>query len=135
MTYQHREFQSRLRDAERLRLYAQSIVFDHRALSASLVEVESSSLRWENEAKESVEKMAQAEAERDAASHDASMALMDADAARSVRAKVESELARVQNVLVVAEEAWRKTRLAIVDQIKYIDQISATITKGLLPNP
>ena len=58
MTYQHREFQSRLRDTERLRLYAQSVVYDHRALSASLAEVESSSLCWENEAKKSVEKMA-----------------------------------------------------------------------------
>ena len=38
MTCQHREFQSQLRDAERLRLYAQSVVADHSALSASLVE-------------------------------------------------------------------------------------------------
>ena len=58
MTYQHQEFQTRLRDAERLRLYTQSTVSDHRALSASLAEAESSSRRWENEAKESVEKVA-----------------------------------------------------------------------------
>ena len=63
MTYQHREFQSRLRDAERLQLYAQSVVSDHRALSASLVEAELSSRHWEKEAKEGVEKMAHAEAE------------------------------------------------------------------------
>ena len=43
MTYQHREFQSRLRDTERLRLYAQSAVFDHSVLSASLAEAESRS--------------------------------------------------------------------------------------------
>ena len=43
MTYQQREFQSRLRDAERLRLHAQSVVSDHSALSASLVEAESRS--------------------------------------------------------------------------------------------
>ena len=54
MTYQHREFQSRLRDAERLRLYAQSIVFYHSALSASLVEAETRSQRWEKEAKEGI---------------------------------------------------------------------------------
>ena len=42
--------------------------------------------------------MDRAEAERDAASHEASMARMDADATGSARAKVESELARVQNV-------------------------------------
>ena len=95
MTYQHQEFQTQLRDAERLRLYAQSIVSDHRALSASLAEAESSSRRWENEANESAEKMARAEAKRDTARHDASMARMDADATGSARAKVESELARV----------------------------------------
>ena len=95
MTYQHQEFQTRLRDVKRLRLYAQFVVSNHRALSASLAEAKSSSQRWENEAKESVEKMARAEAERDAARHDASMARMDADAIRNARVKVESELARV----------------------------------------
>ena len=38
MTYQHREFQSKLRDAERLRLYAQSVLSDHSALSDNLAE-------------------------------------------------------------------------------------------------
>ena len=108
MTFQHREFQSRLRDAERLRLYAQSIVSYHRVLSASLDEAESSSRCWENEAKESIENMARAGAERDVARHDASMARMDSDAARSARAKVESELSRVQNALAIAEEAKQK---------------------------
>ena len=105
LTYQHQEFQTRLRDAERLRLYTQSVVSNHRTLSASLVKAESSSRHWENEAKESVEKMARAEAKRDAARHDASMALMDADMKRSARAKVESEVARVQNAMAVVEEA------------------------------
>ena len=58
MTYQHREFQSRLRDAERLRLYAKSVVSDHRALSIFLAEAESSSRRWEKEAKEGFENLA-----------------------------------------------------------------------------
>ena len=52
--------------------------------------------------------MTRAEAERDAAFHEASMARMDADAVGSAGAKVESELARVQNALAVAEEARRK---------------------------
>ena len=82
-------------------------------LSASLAEAELNSRRWENEAKESIEKVARAEAERDAACHKASMARMDADVSRSARAKVESELARVQNALTVAEETKRKTRLAL----------------------
>ena len=85
----------RLRDVERLRLYAQSVISDHKALSASLAELEPSSRSWENVAKESVEKMARAKEERDVARHDASMARMDANAAGSARAKVETELARV----------------------------------------
>ena len=111
-------FQSRLRDAERLQLYSQSTVFYHSELSASLAEAESRSQRWEKEAKESVEKVARAEEERDTARHEASMARMDADAAGSARAKVESKLVRVQNALAIAEEArWKAedeaSRLAV----------------------
>ena len=62
--------------------------------------------------------MARAEAERDVVRHEASMAHMDADAARSARGKMESELARVQNALAVLEEAKKKaedeaSRLAV----------------------
>ena len=91
--------------AKRLWLYAQSVVSDHRALSTSLAEAESSSRCWENEARGSIERMARAEAKRDATYHDALMARMDADAARKAKARVESELARVQNDLAVVEEA------------------------------
>ena len=77
-------------------------------LSASLAEVESTSRRREKEAKGSVERMAQAEAERDIARHDALMDRMDVVMAGIAKAKVESELARVQNSLAVAEEARRK---------------------------
>ena len=52
--------------------------------------------------------MARAEVERDTACHDASMAHMDADAVGNAKAKVESELAQVQNALAVAKEARRK---------------------------
>ena len=38
---------------------------------------------------------------------------MDAGAVGNTRAKVESELARVQNSLAVTEEARQKTRLAV----------------------
>ena len=109
MTYQHREFQSQLRDMERLRLYFQSTNFYHKVLSASLAEAESRSRRWEKEAEEGVEKVARVEVKKDAARHEASMARMDADAAGSVRAKVESRLARVQNALAISEEARQKT--------------------------
>ena len=70
--------------------------------------MESSSRHWENEARGSVERMARAKAKRDAARHDALMARMDADTAGSARAKVESELARVQNALAITEEARRR---------------------------
>ena len=52
--------------------------------------------------------MARAEVERDTSFHDAAMVSMDVDAARNARAKVEFELARVQNALTVVEEARRK---------------------------
>ena len=52
--------------------------------------------------------MAREEVERDAARHEASMARIDADAAGSARAKVESELARIQNALAISKEARRK---------------------------
>ena len=70
--------------------------------------MESGSPCWEKEAKENVEKVARAEVEKEAARYEASMACMDADAAGSAKAKVESELAKVQNALAVFEEARRK---------------------------
>ena len=78
-----------------MRLYARSVVSDHKAQSASLAEAESISQGWENEAKESVEKMVRVNIERDVTLHNVSMARMDADATGSAKAKVESELARV----------------------------------------
>ena len=114
MTYQHREFQSRLRDAMRLRLYAQSTVSDHRVMSASLAEAESSSRQREKEAKEGVKKVARAEAERDVAHYEASMACMDAVVVGSARTQVESKLARVQNALVVAKETRQKAEDEVI---------------------
>ena len=52
--------------------------------------------------------MARAEAERDTTRHDASMARMDTEVAGNAQAKVESELARVQNALAAVEEARQK---------------------------
>ena len=74
MAFQHREFQTRLRDAERLRLYAQSAFSDQKALSASLMEAESNSRLSKLEAREAVEREVRAEAERDAAYHEVAMA-------------------------------------------------------------
>ena len=80
MAFQHREFQTRLRDAERLRIYAQSTFSDLKALSASLMEVESNSRRWESEAREVVERAVRAESEREAAHHEVVMARLKTEA-------------------------------------------------------
>ena len=104
MALQHREFQTCLRDAERLRLYALSAFFDQKALSASLMEAESNSRRWESEAKEATERAVRAKEERDTAFHEVTMARMETEATASAQAQVESELARVQRALVASKD-------------------------------
>ena len=74
MALHHHEFELRLRDAEQPRLYVQSGMAERETQSASLKEAESTCRRLKLEAKESAEKAAQAEAERDAARHEATMA-------------------------------------------------------------
>ena len=59
------------------------------------MEAESSSQRWESEAKEAVERAARAKAERDSTRHEVSMARLDTEATRSARAQVESKLDKV----------------------------------------
>ena len=83
MAFQHREFRTRLRDAERLRLYAQSAFFDKKALSALLMEAESKSRRLELEAREAVERETHAEAERYVSRREVAMARLEIDAVSS----------------------------------------------------
>ena len=59
------------------------------------MEAGASSWHWESEAKEAIERAVRAEAERDAAHHEVSMARLDVEAAGSAWAQVEYELARV----------------------------------------
>ena len=108
MVYQHREFQSPLKDVKRLRLYAKSAISDQVALSASLMEVEASSRRWELKSKEIIKRAVRAKKEKDAARHEESMVRLDAEAVGSTRAQVESELARVQNALAASKDARQK---------------------------
>ena len=108
MAYQHREFRPRLGDAERLRLYAQSAISDQKALSASLMEMEASSQCWESEANEAIKRVVRAEAERDVARHEATMARLDVEVVGSGRAQGESELAKVQHALAALEDARQK---------------------------
>ena len=75
-----------MREAERLRLYAQSAFSYKKALSASLVEVESKSRWLELEAREAVEREARAKAESDASHYEVEIARLEIDAAGSARA-------------------------------------------------
>ena len=72
--------------------------------------------------------MARAKAERDTAHHEALMACMDANAVGSARAKVESELARVQNALAVIEEARQKAKEE--DNRLAVEQVSLLLELG-----
>ena len=103
MALQHHEFELWLRDAERLRLYVQSGMAEREMQSASLKKVELVCHRLELEAKESAEKAARVEAERDEACHEAAMAKLTTEATVNTRAQIESELARVQRALALAE--------------------------------
>ena len=102
MALQHHEFQLCLRDAEKLRLYVQLRLSDQEILNASLKKAQLNARRWELEAKEAVDRAAWAEAERDAARHEA-MARLETDAEGSARAQMESELARIQCTLIASE--------------------------------
>ena len=71
--------------------------------SASLKEAELGCRCLELKAKESAERAARVEVERDAARHEAVMAKLQIEGAVNTRAQVESELAQVQRALAVAE--------------------------------
>ena len=86
MAHQHHDFELRLREAERLRLFVQSRLSSQEALDASLKEAKHSSRRWKLEAKEAVERAVRAEAERDAARHETAMARLEIEAMSYARA-------------------------------------------------
>ena len=52
MTPRHQEFQSQLKDAEKLRLYVESAFVDQKTRNLALKEGEPNELRWELESKE-----------------------------------------------------------------------------------
>ena len=108
MALQHHEFEPRLRDAERLRLFVQAGMAEREMQIASLKQAELTCRRLELEARESIEKATRVEAKRDTARHEATMAKLTTEGALNTRAQIESELARVQNALALAEEARRK---------------------------
>ena len=81
MALQHHEFELRLRNVERLRLYVQTGMAERDMQSASLKKAELACRRLELEAKESAERAAQAEAKRDSACHEAEMAKLKTEGA------------------------------------------------------
>ena len=108
MTFQHQEFRTWLREAEKLRLYAQSVFSDRKALRAALMEAESKSRRLELEAREAAEMETRAKAKRDVARHELAMTRLEIDAIGSARAQMESELAWVQHALATSEDTrWK----------------------------
>ena len=86
----------------------QSGMAEREMQSASLKEAELACRRLELEVKESVERAARVEAERDAACHEAAMAKLEIEGAINTRAQVESELTRVQRALAVVDDARLK---------------------------
>ena len=108
MALRHHEFELRLRDAERLRLFVQAGMAEREMHSASLKKAELACRCLELEARESAERAARAKAERDTVRHEVVMAKLAAEGAFNTRAQIESELSRVQNALALAEEARRK---------------------------
>ena len=129
MELQHREFELRLRDAERLRLYVQSGMAEREMQSASLKEVKLACRRLELETKESTERAARAEAERDATRHEAAMVKLEIEGAVNTRAQMESELTQVQRALAVAESSRLKAESEREDAQKALSLAGETCTK------
>ena len=78
--------------------------------SASLKKAKLACRRLELEVKESVERAARAEAERDEACHEAAMSKLAIEGAVNTQAQIESELARVQRALALAEDARQRAK-------------------------
>ena len=95
MALQHHEFELRLRDAERLRLFVQEGMAEREMYSALLKKAELACHRLALEAIESAERASRAEAERDMARHEAAIAKLATEGAVNTRAQIESELAWV----------------------------------------
>ena len=109
MAHQHREFQSRLDDAKKLCLYAQSVASHHQTLTASLAKAESSGEHWEREAKEGAISTTRAEKKRDEAKQEARVAQLLATSAGDAKARVEVDLTKALNSLAAAEECGQRS--------------------------
>ena len=73
-------------------MYVQSGLSDYESLNASLKEAQLNARHWKLEAKEAADKVDRAKAERDASRHEEVIGRLEADAAGSAQAQMESEL-------------------------------------------
>ena len=103
MSLQQREFITRIRDVERLRLYVESGLSARENLDASLKEAQLTFRRLELEDKEAVDRAARAKTERGAARNEVAMARLEIEAVGSARVQVELELSRVQSALTTSK--------------------------------
>ena len=113
IAFQHREFQSRLDDAEKLRLYAQSAASHHQTLNASLTKAKSSSKHWEREAKDIAENVTRTKKERDDAKQEARAAQLVATTAGDAKARVEVDITKALNSLAATKEGGRRSKAEI----------------------
>ena len=107
MAHQHRKFQSRLDDAEKLQLKSQSVISKHQALDTSLAKAESKVKWWKQEAKVGVDKIEQAEKEMDETKQEVKVARLAAIATCEVKARAKDDLTRVRDALAATEEDGR----------------------------
>ena len=126
MTCQHKEFESWLDDAERLRLYSQSPVCKHRALEASLAKAESKSQHWKQEVKANAEKIARAEKERDEAKQEAKVASKTVLIAGKTKARAEDDLTMVREFLGAEVAHLMVERTSLLPELEASrDEVSA----------
>ena len=111
MACQHRELHLWLDDAEKLQRYAGFAVSKHNSLDDALEKARAKSRYWERKAKEDTERATRAEKERDKAKEEAQVARLAAVVAGDAKARVEGDLAKVQEALVAVEEARHRAEV------------------------
>ena len=98
--------------------------------SASLKEAELACRRLGLKAKESSERAARVEAERDATRHEAAMAKLEIEGAVNTQSKMEFKLTRVQRALAVTESARLKVESEHEAAQKALSLASKACTKA-----
>ena len=132
MAHQHREFEFRLDDAEKLLLYAQSTASHHQTLNVSLAKAESLSMHWERKAKDGATSVIRAEKKRDKAKQEARAAQLVATGAGDAKGRVEADLTKALNSLGAAEEGGRRSEAEIAWLVTEFARVEAKQTSLLL---